>query len=150
MDTGAIGSTAQSSSQQSVGGNKFANLSSNEFMKVLLSELKNQDPMKPQDTGALMEQLSSLRNIESQTTLQNQLKNLVTQNQLAGAGNMIGKMVTGLSEGNDQISGLVSSVRVKDNQVMLELDNGQQLAMSRITGITKPAASGATGGTTGG
>lgn len=150
MDTPTIGSTTQSSSQQSVGGNKFADLSSNEFMKVLLSELKNQDPMKPQDTTALMEQLSSLRNIESQTTLQNQLKNLVTQNQLAGAGNMIGKMVTGLSEGNDRISGLVSSVRVKEDQVLLELDNGQQLPMSRVTGITRPAASSATGSTNGG
>ena len=153
MDTNGIGSAAGAAAQQAQGagqtqpgGNAFANLNSQEFMNVLLTELKNQDPMKPQDTGKLLEQLSSLRNIESQTSLQNQLQSLVTQNQLAGAGNLIGKQVTGLTQDNQQISGLVSSVRVQDDSVVLELDNGRRLPMDRVTGIAEPSGGAAAGG----
>lgn len=141
---GSAGASAQG--QQAPGSNKFSELSSDEFVKVLFTELQNQDPMEPQDTGALLEQLSSLRNIESQMSLQDELQSLVTQNQIAGAGNLIGKQVAGLTEGNEQITGLVSSVRVKDDQVVLELDTGQRLAMSQVTGISEPGGAGSGGG----
>ena len=115
--------------------NGFAQLDSAEFIKVLFTELQNQDPLKPQDTSKLLEQLSSLRNIESQLSLQEQLEDLVTQNQVASAGNLIGKKVAGLDVENNKVSGLVASVRVKDDEVILELDTGQRLKMSNVTAI---------------
>lgn len=128
-------------SQPAAANNRFADLSSDEFIHVMLSELKNQDPFKPQDSSALLEQLSSLRNIESQMTLQETLKELVFQNQIVGAGNMIGKLVEGLDGNNDRITGLVTSVRVANGEVILELDSGQQLDMNRVSTIsTGPAA----------
>ena len=45
---------------------------------------------------------------------------------------------------NKTIGGLVTSVRVSDGSVNLELDNGKSLSMSRVTtvGATPPAAAG--------
>ena len=88
----------------------------------------------------MLEQLSSLRNIESQTSLQDSLKSLVQQNQISSAGAMIGKSVEGLDASNNKITGLVTSVRVTDNKALLELDNGKSLEMSRVTQVSTPAA----------
>ncbi|MDH3584900.1 MAG: hypothetical protein OER86_11870 [Phycisphaerae bacterium] len=118
--------------------NRFAEMSSEDFIRVLFTELRNQDPLEPQDSSKLLEQLSSLRNIESQLTLQEKLESLVLGNQIASAGNLIGKLVEGLDGFNDQVQGLVTSVRVADGQVVLELDSGQALEMDRVTTITDP------------
>ena len=131
------GITGTSSGGSAPPANRFAELSTEEFMKVLFTELQNQDPLKPQDSSKMLEQLSSLRNIESQLSLQSDLKALVTQNQIASAGNLIGKLVQGLDEGNNQVIGLVTGVRVADDQVLLQLDTGQQLNMGRVTAIAE-------------
>ena len=132
MSAGAIGGVG-SSAVGSAG--RFAELTSEEFINIMLSELANQNPFEPQDSSALLEQLSSLRNIESQLSLQQQLESLVLQNQIASAGGLIGKMAEGLGENNSRVSGLVTSVRVEDDTVYLELDTGRSLAMNQVTQI---------------
>ncbi|MEX2672953.1 MAG: flagellar hook capping FlgD N-terminal domain-containing protein [Phycisphaeraceae bacterium] len=135
---------ANQASAAAAGGerNKFAELSSEEFMKILVTELTTQDPMEPNDSAQILEQLSSLRNIESQMDLQDQLQNLVLQNQVSQASGLIGNMVRGLNEQNDRVEGVVTSVRVSEGNAMLELDTGQRLPMSRVEMISqKPTSS---------
>ena len=72
MSAGAI--NGASSVGAAAGESGFAALRSEDFIKVMLSELTNQDPFEPQDSAALLEQMSSLRNIESQLSLQNQAR----------------------------------------------------------------------------
>ncbi len=134
--TSAISSSSGTSTKAP---DKFASLSSSEFVKIMLSELKNQDPLSPQDSSKMLEQLSSLRNIESQTSLQDSLKDLVSQNQISSAGALIGKSVEGLDASNNKVTGLVTSVRVTDSKATLELDNGKSLEMSRVTAVSTPA-----------
>lgn len=141
MSAGAINSSALDGLQQQgnssgLSTNKFADLSSSEFVKVLVKELTNQDPFDPQDSSKILEQLSSLRNIESQTQLQDRIEDLVLQNEVSQASGMIGKMVQGLDHSNNRIDGVVTSVRVQEGKSILELDTGKQLPMSRVERIT--------------
>ncbi|MEX0745795.1 MAG: flagellar hook capping FlgD N-terminal domain-containing protein [Phycisphaeraceae bacterium] len=129
--SGAGGSAAAASAAQG-----FGDLDSQEFMKILLSELTNQDPMEPTDSAQILEQLSSLRNIESQMNLQTQLKSLVLQNQISQASGLIGKLVEGVDADNNRVAGTVTSVRVKGNDAMLELDTGKSLPIKRVEQIT--------------
>ncbi len=115
----------------------FAELSSEQFMNVLITELQNQDPLDPQDTTALLEQLSSLRSIESQSNLQERLADLVKQNEVSAASNMIGKLVQGVDSTNSNTVGLVTSVRVTNEGVFLELDNGRTMSMNQVAAITE-------------
>lgn len=131
MSIGAVGASAVSGTNRG-----FADLSSEEFMNVLITELQNQDPLDPQDTTALLEQLSSLRSIESQSNLQDRLEDLVKQNEVAAASNMIGKLVQGVDSTNNNTTGLVMSVRVTEEGVFLELDNGRSMSMNQVTAIT--------------
>jgi len=136
MSAASIGGIA---SAGQIGGqaNAFADISSDQFIKIMITELANQDPLEPQDSAALLDQLSNLRNIESQLSLQDNLKTLVLQNQIASAGGMIGKTVDGLDGNNNKVTGLVKSVRVEGDNVVLELDTGKSVAMDRVTAITQ-------------
>ncbi len=136
MSAGAITGAAATAAPA---GNRFAELSSDDFIRVMLSELQNQDPFAPSDSAALLEQLSSLRNIESQLSLQKQIESLVLQNQIAQASALIGMLVRGLDDGNDAVEGLVTSVRVQGGRAFLELDTGQTLRADRVTEIREPA-----------
>ncbi len=124
-----------STSVGAAASNAYAQLDSAEFVNILIEELQNQDPLAPSDSSAILEQLSSLRNIESQTMLAEQLEELVKQNQVASAGNLIGKMVEGIDTNNTRTDGLVNSVRVSDAGIFLELDNGRSMHIDQVTGI---------------
>lgn len=136
MSAAIGGITGAQASNAATASGKFGELSSDEFVRILVTELTNQDPFEPNDSAQVLEQLSSLRNIESQMSLQEQLENLVTQNQIAQASGMVGKVVQGLDMNNNRIAGVVTSVRVSDGQALLELDTGQTLHMDRVEQIT--------------
>lgn len=129
----AIGSAASTITQSgNESGNGFSALSSQDFLKIILSELTNQDPLEPNDTGAILEQLSSLRNIESQTTLDKNMSALVTQNALASSSNMIGKYVEGINDANSTIRGLVSSLTIQEGRPILRMQDGSLLPAERV------------------
>lgn len=121
--------------------NRFASLSSEEFIRVLTTELKNQDPFQPNDSAALLEQLSSIRNIESQSVLQEKIESLVLQNQIASASGMIGKVVQGLTDDSRNVVGVVDTVQVAGDRVVLSLHNGERLAMTRVNAIAEGGVS---------
>jgi len=131
----AIGSAAGVASQSQVTPNGFADLSSGEFLKIILSELSNQDPLAPNDTAAILEQLSSIRNIESQVQMDEKLSTLVTQNAIATSANMIGKFVSGLNSLNNTVEGLVESLSVQDGEPVLNLAGGGTLKAERVTKV---------------
>lgn len=139
MSSGAIsGLDSAGLPNSTLQGSRFDELTSEEFVKILVTELTNQDPFKPNDSAQILEQLSSLRNIESQMSLQKQLQSLVLQNQIAQASGLIGKAVQGLDDQNNRVWGVVTSVRVADGQALLELDTGRTLPMGRVELITQP------------
>ena len=110
-------------------------MSSEEFLKVMFAELEQQDPMEPQDSGKLIEQLGQIRTLQSQVSLQSTLEDFAVQNQMASASNMLGKQIHGHNDANDAVSGVVNSIRVSDGKVYLGLSNGQAVNMSRVTEV---------------
>jgi flagellar basal-body rod modification protein FlgD len=113
---------------------------------MMITELQNQDPTKPTSSADLLSQMSQIGQLQSATTLQTSLQTMVLQNSISSAGNLIGKSVQGMDDQNETISGLVTSVRVESNQVMLELDSGKSLQLGRVTAISPgPTAAAGTG-----
>lgn len=134
MSAGAIGGAATAQATQPK-NNSFGELSSEEFINILVTELTQQDPFKPNDSSAILEQLSSLRNIESQVSLQEQLKTMVDQNAISSASGLIGQQVTGLNSNNQSVSGIVRSVVIENGTPILKLEDGTRLEASRITDV---------------
>lgn len=110
-------------------------LKTEDFIKMMITQLQNQDPMEPAKNQELLAQMSQIGQLQSSTTLQESLKGLVLQNQIGSAGNLIGRLVEGADANQESISGMVNSVRVNKDGVYLELDNGKELALSNVTNI---------------
>jgi flagellar basal-body rod modification protein FlgD len=115
--------------------NKNFELKTEDFIRMMITQLQHQDPMEPAKNQELLAQMSQIGQLQSATNMQEALKGMVLQNQLAGAGNLIGKMVVGLDAYSQPVEGLVTSIRVERDQVHLELDSGQTLALTRVTRI---------------
>lgn len=128
-------STAPSQNQFKSGKGQ---LNTDDFIKMMLTQLQNQDPLEPAKNQELLAQMSQIGQLQTATQLQDTLKGLSLQNQLGSAGNLIGKLVQGIDENNDDVVGLVDSVRVENNQVFLELDSGKTLSMSNVIAIANP------------
>ena len=103
---------------------RFSEMSSEDFVRIIFTELQNQDPFQPNDSGALLEQLNSIRSIESDMQMSARLEDIVFQNQLAGAGNLIGKRIGGLTADSLRVGGVVQSVARSGDEIALILDNG--------------------------
>ncbi len=134
----AISSNAAGVAGGAAGTNRFNELSSEDFMKIIFTELQQQDPFEPNDSSALLEQLNSIRAIESDIELTENLENIVFQNQLATAGNLIGKTVEGLTATNDRVVGNVFAVVREGNEVTLQLDTGWEVPADNVQVIVDP------------
>ncbi|NUQ66806.1 MAG: hypothetical protein HUU18_00795 [Phycisphaerales bacterium] len=126
-------SSVASGSGTSSGG--FSALSSEDFAKIIFTELSKQDPLQPNDTNALLEQISMIRSIEADQNLSDRLGSLVGQNEFSNAATLIGRRIEGLNEINLRVSGVVRSVARTNQGPVLTLTDGSRVAMSRIDGV---------------
>jgi flagellar basal-body rod modification protein FlgD len=123
-------------------GKKSFELKAEDFIKMMITQLQNQDPTSPAKNEELLAQMSQIGQLQSSTTLTEGIKGMVLQNQIGAAGNLIGKNVEGLDGQDKPVKGIVNSVRVEDNSVVLELDNGNKLPLGRVTSIAGATAAG--------
>jgi flagellar basal-body rod modification protein FlgD len=138
--TGSAGATQNTPATTSAPKSKNLDLKTEDFVKMMITQLQNQDPMEPAKNQDLLAQMSQIGQLQSATTLQESLKGIVTQNQIGAAASMIGKGVEGLDDNDDPVAGVVTSVRVEKDQVNLELDNGTTLPLTRVTSIANEKA----------
>lgn len=120
----------------------FGALSSDEFTKVIFAELSQQDPLKPNDTSALLEQLSMIRSIESDMNLSDNLGELLTRNEFASSTGLIGQFVGGISERGERVADLVLSVSRTSEGPMLNLANGSRVSLGQVDEIVSPEIAG--------
>ena len=122
-------------------------LDSNDFVKLLITQLQNQDPTKPMSNSELLQQVSQIGQLESQQSLEktltaNQdslnttLNAMNLQNQIGSASNMIGKQVTGTDANGASLRGIVTAINVSNGIVNLQLDSGKTLPMGNVREIT--------------
>ena len=129
----------------------FGALDSEEFLNIMFTELQNQDPFEPNDSSALLEQLNSIRSIESDMALTSQLESIVFQNQLAGASNLIGRYIQGMAPGGNRVDGQVISVIRQGDSIGVELDTGWVIDVDQVELIVDQTLfDDGTGGTNGG
>lgn len=118
--------------------NAFNALTSEEFMRIIMTELSQQDPLKPNDTNQMVQELSSIRSIQSDIELVKKLDAVVSQNQLASAGALIGNFVVGLNSSGVRVGGQVISVSRTSDGPVLNLDDGSRLPFDNIELMQMP------------
>ena len=118
------------------------------FLKLLITQLQNQDPTNPMDDRefiAQMAQFSSLEQMQNMTKAMESLLLSQQQSQLMEYTNFIGKDVKWheLSEEKDKEgnfivkegNGIIQSVQFKDGEAMFTLADGKTIGSGNISGV---------------
>ena len=134
--SGASSTAAPTSTQSSAVG-----FDKDMFMKLLVAQLKNQNPMQPTDSSAYMQQMAVFAQVEKLGQLLDAQKSEQASQQRLSAEALVGMQVTGTatsSTGDDtQITGTVTSVSLGGASPVLTLADGSTLDLSTITKVEK-------------
>ena len=92
------------------------------FLKLLITELQNQDPLNPLDNSEMLAQINQIREIGATDKLTNTLDSVLLGQNISSSTNLIGKDIKALSDDNQQVSGTVTRVSIEDGKPKLQLD----------------------------
>lgn len=126
-----VGGTSSAQTAKAANDAAAASLDYNTFLQLLLAQLKNQDPTKPMDSTEYMSQLASFSNVEQSIKMNTKLDDMLTNQQLSQAENLIGKTIT---NDDGSITGKVVSVKVTSDGATATLENGKTLSLGE--GVT--------------
>jgi flagellar basal-body rod modification protein FlgD len=130
MDVSTVASAATTPST-SVSDGKKANLNYDSFLRLLVAEMKNQDPTAPKDTSQYLAQLASFSAVEQGVNTNKKLDALMTSMQLSQAHSLIGHTLTG-SDGS--LLGVIKSIEIGQTGSSAILENGQHVELG--AGVT--------------
>jgi len=109
------------------------------FMKLMLAQMRQQDPLNPMDNTDFLAQLAQFNALEEMVQLNQTMTNFVHGQQLSQASALIGKQASGLDSQGMPVSGVVSEVHVAGDKVMLTIGDSQ-LALSSVHSVEEVPA----------
>ncbi|MBP2650216.1 MAG: flgD [Firmicutes bacterium] len=113
--TGTLNQAATVGTDQPSRTKKSDGMGKDDFLKLLVTQLRYQDPLKPMDDTQFVSQMAQFSSLE-------QMHNLNTTTLLNQATNLIGKTVNWPADDGSLLSGVVKSVKVIDGQPKLEMN----------------------------
>jgi flagellar basal-body rod modification protein FlgD len=125
-------------------------LGKDDFLKILITQLQNQDPTSPMQDREFIAQMASFSSLEQMTNMNQTMQQFLsfqTEASLLQQSQMIGKQVTYESEtvnaeGEnvvEEIEGTVKAVLFEKGSVMLEMSDGTKITSFQVIKITDPA-----------
>jgi flagellar basal-body rod modification protein FlgD len=136
MATNPISATGTVSAQTAATPLPIPNktLSQDDFLKLLVTQMKSQDPLNPQTDTEFISQMTQFSALEQSKSMQQDIAGLRSDQELVQADAMIGRYVT-LQDGTNVVPGKVSSVNVVAGIPQLVV-NGNQYSMSQVLSIS--------------
>lgn len=106
-----------------------------DFMQLLLTQMRHQDPLEPMDDQAMMSQFTQLNSLQQLQQINATIYSALNQPpDLSQASALIGKAI----ETSDGITGTVTGVSIANGQIMVWLGE-QQVPLSNVTSIQEGA-----------
>ena len=107
----ALNSNA-SSAASSRGTSGINDVNVDDFLKLMITEMQNQDPLNPMENSEMMQQLSQMRSIGATDKLTSTLDAVLLGQNLTTASSLIGKDISALTDDGSNIEGRVDRVTV--------------------------------------
>ncbi|MCC7104531.1 MAG: flagellar hook assembly protein FlgD [Chloroflexi bacterium] len=139
MTGSAIGATSAASSPSvtastlSLGAS--SQLGKQDFLKLLVAQLRNQDPMKPMEDKEFIAQLAQFSSLEALQSVDQRLQALSSAQSLEQAAALIGKQVLANLADGSQLQGAVTEVRVVGGTPRLVV-NGQTIGLDQVANVS--------------
>lgn len=145
---GPVNSTVYTTSNVSTTNAVSSELDKYDFLRLLATELQNQDPLDPLDNKEFIAQLAQFSTLEqiqnmnsSIQSMDESLQQFITSQAesaqsmlITQAAGLIGKQITAEVDGNE-IEGVVESIYIEDS-IPYAVVGGENVPVSAITGIS--------------
>ncbi|PBB92941.1 flagellar basal body rod modification protein [Mesorhizobium sp. WSM3864] len=126
-----VGATQASSQQTSKTAVDYQS-----FLKLLIAEMKNQDPTKPMDSTEYVAQLATFSQVEQSVQTNSKLDQIMQSSALSQADALIGRSITAA---DGKTTGTVASVKLASSGLIAVLQDGTEVPVGPGVSI-KPAA----------
>jgi flagellar basal-body rod modification protein FlgD len=122
-------------------------LGQDDFLKLLVAELKYQDPSKPADGTAFLAQTAQFSTVEKLGSLTDLTTQLLAAQQVTGSAALVGRTVTYTDADGTDVSGVVTAVRKDSSGIALLVGSSATpvpLDQVKEVAATAPAGAGGT------
>lgn len=103
-----------------------ASVDYNGFLRLLIAQMKNQDPTKPMDSAQFMAQLASFSNVEQGIKMNQKLDSMMTSLALSQVDGIVGRTIIS-ADGN--IAGTVMALHVVSGGAVALLEDGREVPL---------------------
>lgn len=118
-----------------------SSLGKDEFLKILMTQLQNQDPLNPMEDKEFIAQMAQFSTLEQTTNMASMLEkfiNLQSQgDSIIKYSEMIGKQIEWNNSNNETGNGIVKSVKKSDSGFEVELEDGSYISVDSIIKVSK-------------
>jgi flagellar basal-body rod modification protein FlgD len=134
--TSSATSTSTSSSSSTSSTSATNSLSYNDFLTLLLAEMKNQDPTSPMDATQEVSQLATISEVGQAVQTNTTLSSLLTSSRLMQSELSVGNTISGpdATTSSTTDSGVVTSVTVDSSGATATLATGKTVTLGE--GVT--------------
>lgn len=105
------------------------------FLKLLVTQLQNQDPSSPMDTNEMVSQAAQLSMTETLNTISETLQVQSAASGMSTAATLIGRTVDWIGE-DGAGTGTVTGAVFRDGQTRLEIDHQRMISTDQVTGLS--------------
>jgi flagellar basal-body rod modification protein FlgD len=108
------------------------------FLKLLVAQMRFQDPSKPVDSSQMMAQTATFSQVEKLEQIATQNAALLVLQEASTAGALVGRTVSYTGTDGETVTGKVSAVRLASaDQEAVATVAGKQVPVGRITEIAQ-------------
>jgi flagellar basal-body rod modification protein FlgD len=116
--------------------NPSSNLGENDFLMLMMDQLKAQDPLNPSDPTQYLSELAGFSSLEQQTKIATSTASAATQQASASALSLLGHTVSYTDSSGATQSGTVSKVDFTSSGPSLTVGTTPGISLSSITEAT--------------
>lgn len=125
----SVSNTYQSNTRNTSNG-----LDKNAFLKILVTQLSNQDPMSNQDNSQYIAQMAQFSSLEQSQNMNTSMEKLLVSQRITEGSMMIGKNVAFVVSDEEYIQEMVKGLIIEQGKVFLKTENGVY-DIDRVIGV---------------
>ena len=113
-------------------------LDQQDFLKLLVAQMTQQDPLNPKSDLEMIPQMVSFTTLEQSKSMQTDIAQLRAEQQMLQANSLLGRTVEIQDESKARFTGQVTAVQMEEGTPKLVV-NGKRYDLSQLVSITPTA-----------
>lgn len=113
-------------------------LTQNDFLKLLVAQMTQQDPLNPKSDIEMIPQMVSFTQLEQSKNMQSDIASLRSQQEILQANSLLGRTVEIQDESKAKVTGPVTAVQMEAGKPKLVV-NGARYDLGDLLSITPQA-----------